>query len=142
MVQVRKRAKVVAPACCDRLAGLLSPRLFKAFADPKRLALLVRLASSRVPCTVRRAAEGSGVDLSVVSRHLAVLREAGVIECARRGKEVFCVVRTSAVARLLRDLADALEACCPDGLSLDREPPAPTARTAAPSRTRRPRRNP
>ncbi len=115
MVQTSKRAAVASQACHDRLAGLLSPRLFRAFADPKRLSLLVRLAGSRVPCTVSSVAEGSGVDLSVVSRHLAVLREAGVIECQKRGKQVLCAVRTSAVAHLLRELADALEACCPDG---------------------------
>jgi DNA-binding transcriptional ArsR family regulator len=97
------------------LRGLLSPKLFKALSDPKRLSLLIRLAEEREPCTVGRVAQGSGVDLSVVSRHLAVLREAGIIRCEKRGKEVRCVVQAAAIAKILRDLADALEACCPDG---------------------------
>jgi DNA-binding transcriptional ArsR family regulator len=99
--------------CCSELSHLLSPELFKAFADPKRLSLLVRLAEARRPCTVTQVAEGSGVDLSVVSRHLAVLREAGVISCVKEGKEVWCSLQPSAVAALLRNLADALESCCP-----------------------------
>ena len=49
------------------------------------------------------------VDLSVVSRHLKVLRDAGVVEARRRGKEVLYKVRASALASLLRGLADALE---------------------------------
>ena len=102
-------------ACCSGLAGLLSPRLFRALADPTRLALLVRLAEGGGPFTVSQMAQGSGVDMSVVSRHLASLREAGIITCAKRGKEVLCSVQTGAVARMLRDLADALEACCPAG---------------------------
>jgi ArsR family transcriptional regulator len=99
--------------CCRDLQRLLSPELFKAFADPKRLSLLVRLAEARRPCTVSQIAEGSGVDLSVVSRHLAILREAGVISCVKQGKEVWCSLQTGSVAAMLRNLADALEACCP-----------------------------
>jgi ArsR family transcriptional regulator, arsenate/arsenite/antimonite-responsive transcriptional repressor len=100
-------------ACCAGLKDLLSPRLFKALSDPKRLSLLIRMAEQREPCTVGLVAEGSGVDMSVVSRHLGVLRDAGIIECQKRGKEVWCSVQTGAVAQILRDLADALEACCP-----------------------------
>jgi DNA-binding transcriptional ArsR family regulator len=131
MVQVNKRAgekaetggsRVVdgspasgdgTPACCAGLQELLSPQLFKALADPRRLSLLVRLAEAGGPCTVGRLAEGSGVDLSVVSRHLAVLREAGIITCTKQGKEVWCAVQTGAVVKILRDLADGLETCCP-----------------------------
>jgi ArsR family transcriptional regulator, arsenate/arsenite/antimonite-responsive transcriptional repressor len=111
VTQVNKRKTT----CCAGLQGLLSPRLFKALSDPKRIELLVRMAEERDACTVGQVAEGSGVDLSVVSRHLAILREAGIIQCEKRGKEVWCVVRTAAVAKVLRDLAAALEACCPEG---------------------------
>jgi DNA-binding transcriptional ArsR family regulator len=126
-----------APACCaSGLQKLLSPRLFKALADPKRLSLFVRLADEGRPCTVGQLAEGSGVDLSVVSRHLATLREAGIIRCEKQGKEVWCSVRAGAVARILRDLADALETCCPDGdcasTSSEASTP-PAARRTAPS---------
>jgi DNA-binding transcriptional ArsR family regulator len=112
---VHATKRVEASACCGGLGDLLSPKLFKALSDPKRLSLLIRLAEGREACTVGQMAQGSGVDLSVVSRHLAILREAGVIRCEKRGKEVWCVVQTGAVVKILRDLADALEACCPDG---------------------------
>jgi DNA-binding transcriptional ArsR family regulator len=123
-------------SCCGSgLQKLLSPQLFRALADPRRLSLLVRLADEGRPCTVGQLAEGSGVDLSVVSRHLATLREAGVITCEKQGKEVWCTVQAGAVARILRDLADALETCCPDGdcapISSDVSTP-PAARRTAP----------
>lgn len=105
--------------CCGGLAAYLPPRLFKALSDPKRLSLFVRLAEQREPSTVGQVAEGSEVDLSVVSRHLAILRDAGIIECVKRGKEVWCSVQTATVVRLLRTLADALEACCPEGTRID-----------------------
>lgn len=117
MVQIRKHVgKQPRPAaCCSGLAQLLSPRLFKALADPKRLSLLMRLVEDCGPCTVSQVADGSGVDFSVVSRHLAILREAGIISCVKRGKEVWCTVELTAVAQILRELADALESCCPEG---------------------------
>jgi DNA-binding transcriptional ArsR family regulator len=118
-----------AAGCCSGLQGLLSPKLFKALSDPRRLSLLIRLAEEREPCTVGHVAQGSGVDMSVVSRHLATLREAGIIRCEKRGKEVWCVVQTAAIVKILRDLADALEACCPKGWRVEMEPSVPKARS-------------
>jgi ArsR family transcriptional regulator len=119
--------------CCSGLEGLLSPKLFKALSDPKRLSLLIRLAEERGACTVGQVAQGSDVDLSVVSRHLAILREAGIIKCVKRGKEVWCVVQTAPLVKVLRDLADALEACCPKGWCVDgRGAAPPTIRKARP----------
>ena len=114
MVQMSKRGTTKSAGCCGGLSALLSPRLFKALSDPKRLSLLARLAEGRRPCTISELTEGSGVDMSVVSRHLALLRDAGIIQCVKRGKEVWCSVQKGAVVKLLHDLADALEACCPD----------------------------
>lgn len=119
MVQVSNQGGKRSGPCCSGLKGLLSPKLFKALSDPRRLALLVRLAEAREPRTVGVVAQGSGVDMSVASRHLAILREAGIIACEKRGKEVYCVVQSRQVVKVLRDLADALEACCPDGWRID-----------------------
>lgn len=119
MVHTSKHGGKRPAACCGGLKDLLSPKLFKALSDPRRIALLIRLAEAREPCTVGVVAEGSGVDLSVVSRHLAILREAGVIECEKQGKELWCVVQTRAVVQILRDLADALDACCPQDRRAD-----------------------
>lgn len=114
MVQLSNHDGKRSVSCCGGLQDLLSPKLFKALSDPRRLSLLIRLAEAGEPRTVGVVADGSGVDLSVVSRHLAILREAGVIKCEKRGKEVWCVVQTRAVVKILRDLANALEACCPE----------------------------
>lgn len=104
---------------CAQLAELLSGPLFKALADPGRALLLVRLLEQRSPCSVSQLAAGSGVDVSVVSRQLSVLRGAGIIHRERRGKEVLCSAQVSAVAHVLRRLADTIEmhepncAACP-----------------------------
>ncbi len=132
MVQTNKgRGTKRSDAGGSGLQILLSPKLFRALADPKRLSLLIRLAMEREACTVGQVAQGSGVDLSVVSRHLGVLRDAGIIQCVKRGKEVRCAVDTAAIAKIFRDLADALEACCPP---IDLESPDRPARRARPGR--------
>ncbi len=45
----------------------------------------------------------------------AALRDAGIVEATRRGKEVYHRVRYRALAATLRAGADAIEACCPSG---------------------------
>jgi ArsR family transcriptional regulator len=100
--------------CCGQLDRSLSPAFFRALADPTRLALLVRLAGCRRPTTVSELAECCPVDLSVVSRHLATLREAGLVEAEKQGKQVYYTVRYDLVTGTLRGVADAVEACCPD----------------------------
>lgn len=140
MVQVNKDGKSGAnsgASCCSGLGGLLSPRLFKALSDPKRVSLLVRLAEERCSCTVSQLAEGSDVDLSVVSRHLAILREAGIIKCVKRGKKVWCDVQTDTLVRILRELAGALEACCPPGHQLNKTACATTRKRSPAGKNRK-----
>jgi ArsR family transcriptional regulator, arsenate/arsenite/antimonite-responsive transcriptional repressor len=106
----RKRGK---EACCEGLSAFLSPKLFKALCDPTRVALLVRVAESCAPCTVSDIAGCCPIDISVVSRHLAQLRDAGILRAERCGKQVFYSARASELVRTLRAIADAIERCCP-----------------------------
>ncbi len=98
------------------LTSLLPVKLFKALGDPSRVAMLVGLAAGGTTQTVSEVAERSPVNISVVSRHLKILKRAGVLDSEKRGKEVFYHVRIPYLVGLLRQLADTLEACCPDGV--------------------------
>lgn len=97
--------------CCGvDLSDLVSPQTFKALGDANRLSILSFLASNAEGVRVGDVASCCPVDLSVVSRHLAILRDAGLIECVKKGREVFCSVRIPQLVAMLRVLADALEA--------------------------------
>lgn len=109
----RPRGPSKAASCCSELGELLAPRFFKALADPRRLAIFQMLALDCEPCTVSRVADAMPVDVSVVSRHLSALRDAGIVSAERRGKEVHYSVRYGTLVGSLRKLADAIEACCP-----------------------------
>ena len=92
-----------------------TPAFFKALADPNRVAILIHLAQSGEKKTVSDVSCCCPTDISVVSRHLGVLRDAGILEAQKSGRAVFYSVRMDQLTTLLRNLADALEACCPRG---------------------------
>ena len=94
---------------------LLDPELFKALSDPTRLRLLACLSKCGRACSVTEVAECCAVDFSVVSRHLAMLADAGVLDVQKVGRTTFYQVRYQHVSQELRALADALGDCCPGG---------------------------
>jgi ArsR family transcriptional regulator len=98
--------------CCDELSVLVQPELFKALSDPNRLVLLTTLSERMEPSTVSQAAECCSVDMSVVSRHLTTMRNAGLVTAEKRGREVYYSVPRQELADQLRAMADALESCC------------------------------
>ena len=108
--------------CCSDLQRWLAPDTFKVLGDPSRTALLLRLADSPGPQTVTALAAALPIDVSVVSRHLRTLRDAGVVHAVKRGKEVHYRLDCGDLARRLRHLADALDACCPSPLIAPEDP--------------------
>jgi ArsR family transcriptional regulator, arsenate/arsenite/antimonite-responsive transcriptional repressor len=106
----------------QELVDLMPPDFFKALCEPNRLKILAELARSCRPCTVSEISRWCPVDISVVSRHLGVLKRAGVVHAERRGKEVLYSVCADTVVNTLRRLADAIEGCCltaPDSISCE-----------------------
>jgi ArsR family transcriptional regulator len=83
-------------------------RIMKALANETRLMIVDRL--SKGECQVGELVRLIGVDQSTVSKHLATLRAAGVVDDDRRGNTVFyrlatpCVVNFFACAsRVLKE---------------------------------------
>ena len=105
------RISALPEACRRALKTHLKPELFRALSDPNRLTLVARLAAASEPLTVTEAADCCGVHLSGVSRHLAMLRDAGVVEAHRLGREVRYELDCEGLAAALRGAADALESC-------------------------------
>ncbi|MBN1510969.1 MAG: winged helix-turn-helix transcriptional regulator [Phycisphaerae bacterium] len=66
-------------------------RIAKALAHPSRMLMLDALAQ-RDLC-VCELTELVGADQSTVSKHLAVLRDAGVVEMRRQGAQTVCTLK-------------------------------------------------
>jgi len=67
-------------------------RIIKALAHPARLLIVDELAERGERC-VCELTELVGTDMSTVSRHLAQLKAAGVVEDEKRGKMIFYRLR-------------------------------------------------
>lgn len=91
------------------LGALLSHQLFRALGDSTRIRLVDLLAERCRACSVSELADCLDVDLSVVSRHLALLRAAGVLRAAKQGRTVLYEIQFDALAESLRGIADALD---------------------------------
>ncbi|MCG8314491.1 MAG: metalloregulator ArsR/SmtB family transcription factor [Pseudomonadales bacterium] len=103
----------MAKACCDiNLTEQLDSEFFKALGDASRLAVLLQLTAIGNCKTVSEIAACCPQSISVVSRHLKVLKDSGILSAEKHGKEVIYTFRNKEVAQQLRLLADAIENCC------------------------------
>lgn len=73
--------------------------LFKALGHPVRIRVLELLASGER--SMGELAEGTGLELSHLSQHVATLRRAGVVDGRRVRTTVLCTLRDPQVAELL-----------------------------------------
>ena len=71
-------------------------KIIKAMAHPTRLFIVDELARNGERC-VCELTEMVGVDMSTVSRHLAMLKNAGIIEDEKRGAQVYYSLRVRCV---------------------------------------------
>jgi DNA-binding transcriptional ArsR family regulator len=76
--------------------------LLHALAAPLRLAIVIELASGGVRC-VHELVDSLGVTQPLVSQHLRILRSAGVVRGARRGREIEYALADDHVSRIVAD---------------------------------------
>jgi ArsR family transcriptional regulator len=81
--------------------------ILKALAHPTRLWMVDQLARGEV--CVCQFVEAVGVDFSTISKHLAVLKRAGLVEDERRGKQVFYRLRMPCVTGFFRCVDQVLD---------------------------------
>ena len=101
----------------DARAGTVAERL-RALADPIRLRLLGLLGHG--DCPVGPLAAALGIGQSLISFHLAALRDAGLLTTERVGRFTYARLRPEAIATLLGDVTE-LVAAAPgsEGLAID-----------------------
>ena len=94
----------------------LKAKLFRGFADPTRLAILETLLDG--PRCVGDVVDSTGLSQSNVSNHLACLKDCGLVESERDGRQVYYRTRDPRVndllglaEELLADVARGVYAC-------------------------------
>jgi len=83
-------------------------KIVKALAHPTRLFIVDQLAESGERC-VCELTEAVGVDMSTVSRHLAVLKGAGILEDEKRGAMVYYRLRVKCILDFFGCIESVLE---------------------------------
>src|ERR1700761_967069 len=79
--------------------------LFKSLADPTRRALFERLSRDGGQ-TVRMLTNHAGVSQPAVSKHLGVLKRAGLVRARHKGRETHYTAQPRALAPLLDWMSD------------------------------------
>lgn len=80
--------------------------LFKAFAEPTRLAILQELKGG--PRTVGEVVTAIGTSQANVSKQLRILREAGVVKHEKQGTSVLCSIADPVVFELCELVCDKI----------------------------------
>ena len=70
-------------------------KIMKALAHPSRLMIVDQLAAGE--CCVYDLTELVGADMSTVSKHLSVLKSAGIVDIEKRGLQVYYRLRVPCI---------------------------------------------
>ncbi len=94
-------------------------RILKALAHPTRLFIVDELArGKRCVCELT---EMIGSDISTVSKHLSVLKNANVVSDEKRGNQVFYTLRMHCAASFFRCVEDMMQVKIQEHLNLAEE---------------------
>jgi DNA-binding transcriptional ArsR family regulator len=89
-------------------AGLMTrAKIFKALAHPSRLFILEQLAEGE-RC-VYELTDMIGADISTISKHLSVLKSAGVIHAEKRGLQVFYRLKMPCILRFFECVGEVIQ---------------------------------
>ncbi|MBZ4643474.1 MAG: ArsR family transcriptional regulator, arsenate/arsenite/antimonite-responsive transcriptional [Deferribacteres bacterium] len=77
---------------------------FKALGHPIRLKIVAGLAQKE--CNVTKMCEGLNLHQATVSRHLAILRSAGIVEGVRSGSEICYHIADSKIEKIINIIGD------------------------------------
>ena len=82
-------------------------RLLKALADPTRLRILSLLSRHEGEVCVFEIVESFTLEQPTISHHLRILRDAGLVDCRKKGLWAYYYVRREALGRA-RDVIEGL----------------------------------
>lgn len=91
-------------------------RIIKAMAHPTRL-FIVDVLSGGERC-VCELTEMIGADMSTVSKHLAILRAAGIVQDAKRGTQVFYNLRCPCILQFFQCVESVIATTAREQLAL------------------------
>ncbi len=98
--------KTLNPETLEKAANML-----KAMAHPVRI-LIIDLLENGKKLTVTEIHKQLGIEQSVASHHLVILKDKGILTSKREGKNIFYFLRNKA----LKSILERVEECCKEPL--------------------------
>lgn len=104
-------------SCLDDLVANFDLRFFKTLSEPVRLDIL-RFLMLNGRSDIGTIAEHMPQDRSVVSRHLNLMHEAGILSCQKETRYVFYEINgkefIDKLEAITGQIRKCMEVCCPD----------------------------
>jgi DNA-binding transcriptional ArsR family regulator len=94
------------------LSEILDSKLFKALCEPVRVEIL-RVLAANGRCDVSTIAQHFAQDSSVVSRHLAMLHDAGILRREKEGRHVFFELDGPGMVERMEKILDRFRSVVP-----------------------------
>ncbi len=104
-------------SCLNELVDHFDVRFFKTLSEPVRMDIL-RYLMLNGRSDIGTIADHMPQDRSVVSRHLNLMQEAGILKCEKETRYVFYEIDAQAFVDKLESITQqvrkCVEVCCPD----------------------------
>ncbi|MFQ6608636.1 MAG: ArsR/SmtB family transcription factor [Fidelibacterota bacterium] len=100
------------PELVQECRSFLSDNFFRAFTDESRLGVFLVLMENG-EMTVNQVAEQMDINQSNVSRHLTLLKQAGVTQARKSGREIYYQIDYQNIAQRLQSILSIVQQCCP-----------------------------
>ncbi len=83
----------------ERIKSESGAKIFKALAHPSRLFMVIKLAEK--PYCVSELTEMIGTDTSTVSKHLSLLKNAGIVKSRKQGTTIYYSLVYSCIMKVM-----------------------------------------
>ncbi len=94
----------------------IKAEIFKALSHPSRIIMLEALSKNQLcVCELQKLV---GADMSTVSKHLTVSKDAGVVFCEKRGSNIYYTLKADCVIGFLTCIEDFIRKEAADRLDL------------------------
>lgn len=99
----RRPASTAREKAAEQCVSTLDTKFFRALCEPARVAVFRELVLLG-RCDIGTLAERMPQDRSVISRHLQILADAGIITAERDGRHIFYSIALDEIARRLEEM--------------------------------------
>ncbi|MDZ4725703.1 MAG: metalloregulator ArsR/SmtB family transcription factor [Leptospira sp.] len=120
VVKVRSNNEKKKESAIEALDKVLDSKFLTALAEPSRIEVLKQVIRCG-KADISELSEGLSIDRSVISRHLGILEEVGILIREKQGKHVFYQLDPMGAVNKFRFMLNGIEElitiCCPPNSS-------------------------